>query len=80
MRIPLNFILDAGVYGASKAVLLHLIQLECIKKYTQEVVCTEAKHIRKRKRMNPVILVFHYNKALCLGKCVRSGIFYYRID
>ncbi|XP_076668388.1 endoribonuclease Dcr-2 isoform X2 [Andrena cerasifolii] len=28
---------NSGVYGASKAVLLHLIQLECIKKYTQEV-------------------------------------------
>ncbi|XP_076681121.1 endoribonuclease dcr-1-like [Andrena cerasifolii] len=26
----------SGVYGASKAVLLHLIQLECIKNYTQE--------------------------------------------
>ena len=27
---------NSGVYGASKAVLLHLIQLECIKNYTRE--------------------------------------------
>lgn len=34
-----NFILNIGIYGASKAALLHLIQLECMKKFQDDEVC-----------------------------------------
>lgn len=36
----LNFIFNIGIYGASKCLLLHLIQLECLKKNIEDVVCS----------------------------------------
>lgn len=34
------FIFNIGIYGASKCLLLHLIQLECLKKNIEDVVCS----------------------------------------